>query len=208
VSDVLATLRAEGVDTDGIHAVIGVREDRDKAIVAGSSKIFGAPDLPPGFAPPADLQFLVQINLAEVAPFDHERQLPASGMLYLYATDDEETVDSPDEAARVFFHPGPGSGGNGEGMGLTFGRSFVLDEPERFPHEVRQRLAELLVQSGHIVAETGTLLGPPGHAAPDELLVIRLDGGAVDALFSGKLICVTRKRDGAFAVRVAPLHAA
>src|SRR5689334_14690526 len=67
----------------------------------GRSRIGGLPDLPdgvewptvPDFGPPEPdllheplvgepLAFLLQVNLAEVAPFDVEGRLPASGLLH------------------------------------------------------------------------------------------------------------------------------
>lgn len=59
----------------------------------GSSRLLGTPDVWEGFAWPStadeegeeyDLDFLCQINLAEVAAFDSEGLLPPSGILYFF----------------------------------------------------------------------------------------------------------------------------
>lgn len=54
----------------------------------GASKLGGEPDLPPGFVWPKwkrrPLAFLAQLRLDELAPYDVEKLLPASGMLYFF----------------------------------------------------------------------------------------------------------------------------
>lgn len=63
-------------------------------IPAGASRFWGNPDLPKGFAYPMYIDdegdeypyyFICQINLEEVAPFDTEHRLPASGLLSFFA---------------------------------------------------------------------------------------------------------------------------
>lgn len=57
-------------------------------ILVGRSKVGGLPDLPPEFAwPVVDgfiLDFVAQINLAAVKPFDADDALPPSGILYFF----------------------------------------------------------------------------------------------------------------------------
>ena len=58
----------------------------EDTIPVGASKLGGRPDLPPDMAWPErdgkPLGFLAQFNLAEVAPYDVEKALPPSGVLY------------------------------------------------------------------------------------------------------------------------------
>jgi uncharacterized protein YwqG len=60
----------------------------EETIPIGASKLGGRPDLPPDMAWPErdgkPLGFLAQFNLAEVAPYDAEKALPSSGMLYFF----------------------------------------------------------------------------------------------------------------------------
>ena len=67
----------------------------DDAIAVGASKFGGAPDVPAGFAWPSwderPLSFMAQINLEEIAPFDIENKLSASGLLlFFYFMADED----------------------------------------------------------------------------------------------------------------------
>lgn len=68
----------------------------DADVAIGRSKIGGQPDLPPDFDWPywnnRPLHFLAQFNMAEVAPYDVEHALPASGMLYFFLDDTMETL--------------------------------------------------------------------------------------------------------------------
>ncbi|MEO8700775.1 MAG: DUF1963 domain-containing protein [Kofleriaceae bacterium] len=77
-----------------------------KTVPVGASKFGGQPDLPkklawPAFAEDEDqmLPFVMQIDLAQVKPFDKEGLLPAKGMLYFFSD------TSPDELtdARVLY---------------------------------------------------------------------------------------------------------
>jgi uncharacterized protein YwqG len=60
----------------------------EDTIPIGASKLGGRPDLPRDMAWPErdgrPLGFLAQFNLAEVAPYDVEKVLPPSGMLYFF----------------------------------------------------------------------------------------------------------------------------
>jgi uncharacterized protein YwqG len=60
----------------------------EDTIPVGASKLGGRPDLPPDMAWPErdgkPLGFLAQFNLVEVAPYDVEKALPPSGMLYFF----------------------------------------------------------------------------------------------------------------------------
>lgn len=66
----------------------------DAKIPLGASKFGGAPDVPDGFEWPMwngkSHTFLAQINLAEVAPLDREKQLPPEGVLLFFVMLDEE----------------------------------------------------------------------------------------------------------------------
>jgi uncharacterized protein YwqG len=103
----------------------------DSTIPVGVSKIGGNPDLPPDFEwpmwehEPSDsykailaqynqplpdkirpLGFLAQFNLAEVAPYDVEHLLPASGMLYFFYDGVEQPwwVSKGDGGAMVSYY--------------------------------------------------------------------------------------------------------
>lgn len=61
----------------------------ETSLVRGSSKIGGSPDLPKNMAYPTDsegtlFEFIAQINLEEIAPFDKENKLPNSGVLSFF----------------------------------------------------------------------------------------------------------------------------
>ncbi len=68
---------------------IVIKLDKPELIKIGQSKFLGSPDLPEGFIWPDELDFLCQINCAEVAPFDKDGLLPKSGMLYFFYDFDE-----------------------------------------------------------------------------------------------------------------------
>lgn len=118
---------------------IAVQPAADGDFETGHSKIGGLPDLPPGvewptwtppvcpmtptffqrlfsrrIAPPEEpklthLSFISQFNLSEVAPYDTESALPASGMLYFFydATDMVWYDDPPNKAGwRVIYWSG------------------------------------------------------------------------------------------------------
>lgn len=74
-----------------VQPSIRVRTSRatDQDIVVGASKLGGHPDLPPDFDwyrwHGTPLTFFAQFNLMDTAPYDVEKTLPASGMLYFFA---------------------------------------------------------------------------------------------------------------------------
>jgi hypothetical protein len=72
---------------------IYIHRAEEGAIPTGASKMGGQPDLPSGVEWPSwhePMAFIAQFNLAEVAPFDRERALPARGLLsFFYETDGE-----------------------------------------------------------------------------------------------------------------------
>lgn len=106
---------------------------RGRVTAVGGSRIGGLPDLPegmdwplcekvadplPDWAPASwnvllgqPFSFLMQIDLAEIAPFDLEKQLPDSGMLYFFYLDYYrfKLSPSPDDLVVVRFAP-PNSG--------------------------------------------------------------------------------------------------
>ena len=83
-------------------------------LFTGSSKLFGDPDVWDGFEWPYieengeqyDLAFLCQINCAEVSPFDGDRALPQSGMLYFFYDLDTMPETSDERSARVLWYDG------------------------------------------------------------------------------------------------------
>ena len=68
-------------------ALAATRTD-DADIAIGASKFGGAPDVAAGFEWPMrdeiPLNFIAQINLDEIAPFDIQNQLPSSGVLSFF----------------------------------------------------------------------------------------------------------------------------
>ena len=124
----------------------------ETTIPIGASKVGGCPDLPAGVEWPTwqgPMAFLAQINLAEVAPYEHSSLLPTHGLLSFFAAlklsgggfvagshiwlDDDHSgavySDDPSELAqrwRVLFH---------EADPATFARHEFppdLDEEYRF----------------------------------------------------------------------------
>jgi len=67
---------------DDAAYVIGIDEGK------GRSKIGGDPDLPAKLAWPGKRMFVAQIAFEEVKPFDVSDWLPATGMLYYFASED------------------------------------------------------------------------------------------------------------------------
>ncbi|MDQ3704959.1 MAG: YwqG family protein [Chloroflexota bacterium] len=79
----------------------------------GTSKLGGLPDLPEDVGWPEwngkALAFIAQFNLEEVAPFELERLLPATGMLYFFYDAQMETWGDTLEdrgGARVLYYSG------------------------------------------------------------------------------------------------------
>ena len=67
--------------------------DRDKYTQTGNSRVGGLPDLPKSWEWPKNeegyLNFIMQINMAELEPFE-DSPLPATGMLYFFVETDED----------------------------------------------------------------------------------------------------------------------
>ena len=92
---------------------LNVERCDDDLIPVGASKFGGAPDVAAGFEWPKwnekPLGFLAQISLEEVAPFDVEGLLPASGLLsFFYGMQDGEDwpYSNEDEGGwRVYHFP-------------------------------------------------------------------------------------------------------
>lgn len=91
---------------------IVVRQKRGGAVRLGTSKLFGSPDVPAGFEWPAiidaancyDLDFLCQLNCAELADYDKQKLLPHSGMLYFFYDFAKSSGDINDKnSARVVY---------------------------------------------------------------------------------------------------------
>ena len=81
---------------------------------AGSSKLFGNPDVWDGFEWPYveengekyDLTFMCQINCWEVSVFDEAELLPKTGILYFFYDLDTMPEVTDSRAARVIWHNG------------------------------------------------------------------------------------------------------
>lgn len=90
-----------------------ISKPKDK-LPAGSSKLFGNPDVWDGFEWPHieengeryDLTFLCQISCAEVFPFDKEGLLPETGMLYFFYDLDTMPEAPDDKSAQVLWYNG------------------------------------------------------------------------------------------------------
>ena len=90
-----------------------ISKPKDK-LPAGSSKLFGNPDVWNGFEWPYieengekyDLTFMCQINCADAAAFDKKELFPKTGILYFFY-DLDTMPESPDEkSARVLWYNG------------------------------------------------------------------------------------------------------
>jgi len=80
---------------DTISMVRTIEEDEDMPV--GVSKFGGKPDLPKGMNYPfvdeeIAYTFVMQINCAEVVPFDKQERFPKTGMLYLFQKFEYEEV--------------------------------------------------------------------------------------------------------------------
>ena len=110
------------------------------------SRFWGNPDLPKGFeyptyrdrdGDPFEYQFICQINLSELAPFDPDKRLPAKGLLSFFAKIDHY-LGHPDggsglsgyisdtEDVRVLFFPEVGFPGENP----EFEEMVLLDEAD------------------------------------------------------------------------------
>jgi uncharacterized protein YwqG len=86
----------------------------ESEIGVGETKMGGSPDLPDGISWPSHgnrlLDFLVQIDLADLKPYSLCRALPSEGHLYFFLNEFEwqEGFDPTDSGNwRVIFHSGP-----------------------------------------------------------------------------------------------------
>lgn len=90
-----------------------ISKPKDK-LFAGSSKLFGNPDVWDGFEWPYieengekyDLTFLCQINCTEVSALDKEGRLPKTGILYFFYDLDTMPETSDSRSARVLWYNG------------------------------------------------------------------------------------------------------
>ena len=90
-----------------------ISKPKDK-LPAGSSKLFGNPDVWDGFEWPHieengekyDLTFLCQINCTEVSTLDKEGRLPKTGILYFFYDLDTMPEMSNSRSARVLWYNG------------------------------------------------------------------------------------------------------
>lgn len=90
-----------------------ISKPKDK-LPAGSSKLFGNPNVWDGFEWPHieengekyDLTFLCQINCTEVSALDKECWLPQSGILYFFYDLDTMPETSDSRSARVLWYNG------------------------------------------------------------------------------------------------------
>jgi len=110
-----ADAAVEAVVAKMLPSIRLVPQERTKELPLGGCRIGGCPDLPAGMSWPrrADaagedplhwddlnfpLQFILQVNLAEVAPFDAEKVLPKKGLLSFFFFWDEYTDPGDEEA--------------------------------------------------------------------------------------------------------------
>jgi len=104
----METIRPLLADTISIIRTI----EEDEKIPVGSSKFGGNPDLPKGMVYPfvdeeIAYTFVMQINCAEVVPFDKQGCFPKSGMLYLFQKFEYEELTlsfdfEPDELEEFY----------------------------------------------------------------------------------------------------------
>ena len=96
---------------DGIKLKISKPKDK---LPAGSSKLFGNPDVWDGFEWPYieengekyDLAFMCQINCTDAAAFDKKELLPKTGILYFFYDLDTMPEATDEKSARVLWYNG------------------------------------------------------------------------------------------------------
>ena len=81
---------------------------RGDAIPIGGSKRYGNPDLPPDFPWPNDasgqaMEFVLQLSLEEITPFDEESLLPITGLLSFFLSGDGEGDSVLGESGAFYF---------------------------------------------------------------------------------------------------------
>lgn len=103
ISDQLETMIAPSIRLKAYPA-------NEDDLPVGTSKIGGSPDLPPGVPWPeangSSLPFVAQINLADVAQYDIEAELPRSGLLsFFFDQDGYFSAGSPERnsCSRVIY---------------------------------------------------------------------------------------------------------
>jgi len=86
----------EGLMTNSVR--VTSTASSESALAVGTSKLGGAPDLPEAIVWPmmADvpLSFVAQFDLSAVQPFDVDKLLPASGMLYFFFDANQQVYGS------------------------------------------------------------------------------------------------------------------
>ena len=113
---------------DGIKLKISKPKDK---LPAGSSKLFGNPDVWNGFEWPYieengekyDLTFMCQINCTDSAVFDKDELLPKTGILYFFYDLDTMPEATDEKSARVLRY-------NGELSALHEGINFLFEVKE------------------------------------------------------------------------------
>lgn len=89
---------------------------KSDSVPAGASRFGGHPDLPPGAEWPerdgVPMEFVGQLRLEEVKPYDVSGLLPPTGSLLFFHNTQWETSDNVAEedaydVCRVLYHPGP-----------------------------------------------------------------------------------------------------
>jgi predicted DNA-binding WGR domain protein/uncharacterized protein YwqG len=96
------TLSVTGCDAEDVRGLLrpAIAIAANTGAPAGQSKIGGRPDLPAGFEWPRlpelddHMTFILQLNLAQLAPLDLEGVLPKQGLLSLFADTDPESEES------------------------------------------------------------------------------------------------------------------
>lgn len=143
---------------------------------AGESRIGGLPDLPDSLAWPADpllgrlRSFILQINLAEVPAFA-QNPLPARGMLYLFADENEDHADqlilyTGDEPLRVR-HPAADAEFVTDWYDGLAAHRLQLELGADIPRWATEDFYALIAASGMDEDDGSDLLGDLGSALSD-----------------------------------------
>lgn len=147
------------------------------SVAPTQSRLGGLPHLPAGMQWPfwgkKPLSFLATINLAEVAPYDKERVLPRSGLLYFWYVDDQSAwgfdpadagfcrVDYVEDVTQPLTPTqAPPKLKPFKLRGVQFGHRYTFPDPDWInefapqhkaiaQHEGYQRLTETIIASGH-----------------------------------------------------------
>jgi Domain of unknown function (DUF1963) len=197
---------------EGAAVFIGGKLVKGRAAL-GQSKVGGKPDLPSGFEWPcegddddAPLGFVAQLNLAELRSADLGKQLPATGMLWVFSILDGNRaygmeIDETTTAVRYLARPGtlkphklPAQYVEDEDARIVerkivFGPTVAMPSPDVDVHDViRKALAKLDGVTGPV-----SLLRP---ASPTAFVLASFDGYDVapDAFGEGVLDVVITKK--------------